>query len=132
MKCCLCKKTIDEKDAVSPVVLLGRKCCKECHEKITKALDEFLEGYQDCEYAILLKNGSAQLIKPKGRHFSLKELQTAVGGYVEIVRSQFCEYYYVVNEEARIRNYPLNEICDYFFEDEFYGDVLLTPIKFIK
>lgn len=132
MKCCLCKKQIDEKEAVSPVVLLGRKCCKDCDEKITKEMDKFLEGYQDCEYALLVKNGRTKAIKPKGKHFTLKELQEVVGGYVEIICSQFCEYYYVVNEEAKIRNYPLNEICDYFFEDELYGDVLLTPIKFIK
>lgn len=131
MKCCICKKEI-KGEAIKPLVLFGGKCCKSCDDNITKALDVFISTYEDCENAVLMTNDKVELIKPKGKYFTLKELQSAVGGYITICRTKFSDYYYVVDEEAKLKNAPVNKTCFNFFDEMFYGVVLLAPIKFIK
>lgn len=51
-------------------------------------------------------NGTKKAIKPKGKHFSIKELQDAVGGYIELL--DLNSHYLIVNENGRLLDLHYN------------------------
>ncbi len=58
--------------------------------------------------AILYKtDGTTESIKPKGKYFSLEELQDFVGGYIELVHTCDGKNMYV-NEEGKMYDLPPN------------------------
>lgn len=59
--------------------------------------------------SLYLTNGQVILVKPEdGKEFTLKELQTAVGGYIEPVIPLDKRSKLFVNEEGLIHNLPKN------------------------
>ncbi len=80
---------------------------------------------------ILLKaDGTNQKYPPaNGKHYTLAELQAAVGGYIEIVHLD--EGALVINEEGKLHGLPLNERASelYYLHngpvDHIVGDALL-------
>lgn len=87
--------------------------------------------------AILLKtNGTEVKVKPKGRYFSLKELQGFVGGYIEIHKLQDGREM-ILNEEGILLNLPINEsatVLAYHLATSkgIRGDVLVTNAKLLE
>jgi len=70
------------------------------------------------------------LIKPaNGKEFTLKELQTAVGGYTELVR--LLHWWLVVNDESAINGSPLNLPATSMAGQPIFGDVLVSPLPWI-
>jgi hypothetical protein len=84
-------------------------------------------------------NGETEDVTPKNRKsFSLEELQSFVGGYIEMVYLKDKKIM-IVNEEGKLNGLPANvkatEIFDENFPDSFdviVGDVLITEKKYIK
>lgn len=68
--------------------------------------------------------------KPTGDTFTLKELQEAVGGYIEIIHIDK-EYDMVVNEEGKLYQLPINDVATRIFQrtrytqDYIVGNVLI-------
>lgn len=87
----------------------------------------FLARLKYKDTALLITSNKIKLIKPKGKKFTLKELQNAVDGHIEIAQNIFSNYLTVVNEEGLIYNMPFNELSYFLFDEEFYGNVLLIP-----
>jgi hypothetical protein len=52
--------------------------------------------------------GRAEEIRPaNGSHWELTELQTMVGGYIEVVRTRAGRYL-VIDEDGKLKDKPLN------------------------
>lgn len=87
--------------------------------------------------ALLIKSEdyvtSYELVKPKGKTFSLEELQKFVGGYIEIVHVADGKLCMVVNEEGKINHLPMNPVATRLFSvlapapinDFIVGNVLI-------
>lgn len=88
---------------------------------------------------IIKTNGVEQEIKPKnGRDFKLAELQSFVGGYIEIVDLDNDEIM-VVNEEGLINGLPFNIKATAIVRNVYHtsemgivGDVLVCKSKEVK
>ena len=74
----------------------------------------------------LKANGEKAEVTPKnGTDFTLDELQSFVGGYIEIIWLTPDEIM-VVNEEGRLLDLPENDIASNLYEvDVIVGDVLV-------
>lgn len=80
---------------------------------------------------IIKTTGETIEVSPKkGKYFSLQELQTIVGGYIEMVYLDDSRFM-VVNEEGKLKNLPLNEKATELFNSTDYivGDVLVCSRK---
>jgi hypothetical protein len=86
--------------------------------------------------AILLRvDGTEEERHPAGTAWTLKELQTAVGGYIELV-PHLGELQMLVNEEGKLQDLPVNQTATFLVTmiyarkgipmlDFIVGDVLL-------
>lgn len=90
---------------------------------------------------IIRSNGNIEHIKPQsGDCFELKELQSIVNGYIEIVTLYDSNLILVINEEGKIKGLEYNEfatelarIYDAIYPSDFIvGDVLLCRNDEIK
>ncbi len=66
-----------------------------------------------------------------GRAFTLKEMQAAVGGYIERVGTYQNKGIWA-NEEGRLRGLPVNEKASYMCYREIVGDVLVCPEEYVR
>lgn len=71
-------------------------------------------------------------VKPvNGKTFTLKELQTYVGGSIEMIFTNIGGRVFVVNEEGKLRNLEINYLATLLYQrvfkctDFLVGDVLL-------
>ena len=89
--------------------------------------------------AIVIKtDGTKDALQPKNNKvFTLEELKSVVGGYIEIV--QLTEnYLMVINEEGKLLNLPINVIATRMYrasrntEDFIVGNVLICSNKEIE
>lgn len=88
---------------------------------------------------IIRANGEVETIKPKnGKDFQLEELQSIVGGYIEIINLDATNRLMVVDEEGKLKNKPYNELATTIIRSEtllldvVVGDVLVCSNKQIK
>jgi hypothetical protein len=76
--------------------------------------------------------GTIEDVFPKNKeYFSLKELQSNVGGYIERIHGSNSENIILVNEEARIKKLPFNELASIQLGTDLFGDVLECEDKYI-
>ena len=126
MKCCICgKEIVGYGNSPSPIA--GNRCCDECNMKIVMPVRIFLRSLDNEKHALLIKEQEVQVVKPKDKYFTLKELQTAVDGYIEILPSCFTTYLDVVNEEGRLKGLYFNTIAYLLFDRDYVGNVLVCP-----
>ena len=80
--------------------------------------------------ALLLRAGGphedVRPANPKG--FTLTELQTLVGGYIELAPANDADFLLVIDEEGKLKNKPVNEDATLLYKhgwhDSIVGDVL--------
>lgn len=80
--------------------------------------------------------GDVKSVKPKNNNtFTLKELQSFVDGYIQIVKTRD-DRLMIMNEEGKINKLPYNEIATslyiYGTHDVVVGDVLVTDKELIS
>ena len=126
MNCCICGKPI-KGYGNSPSPLNGTKCCDDCNIKIVMPIRIFLRGIDRQDCALLIKQNEVQLVKPDNKYFTLKELQTAVDGYIELAQSTFTDYIDVVNEEGLLKRLYPNKIMYLLVQRKYVGNVLICP-----
>ena len=74
---------------------------------------------------IYTANKQVIMVKPEdGKRFSLKELQTAVGGYIEPIIPLDSKTKLYVNEEGLIHNLPPNDYTEIIAKTKSYGGFL--------
>jgi|TARA_X000000368_G_C22938590_1_gene671044 hypothetical protein len=81
-------------------------------------------------------NGDVKSVKPKNnKTFSLKELQSYVDGYIQILKTRD-ERIMIINEEGKLNNLPYNEIASslyiYGMQDPVVGNVLVMDKQMIN
>ena len=89
--------------------------------------------------AVVIKtDGTMDALQPKNNKvFTLEELKSVVGGYIEIVPLEE-GYSMVVNEEGKLLNLPINEGATRYYrnsrntEDFIVGNVLICSNKEIE
>lgn len=86
--------------------------------------------------AILIRaEGGPSKVKPKkGKSFTLKELQTLVGGYIETVRVEG-DHLLVLDEEGKLKGKKVNESAMWLTGGAFgvlVGDVLFCHTSEVK
>lgn len=59
--------------------------------------------------------GIIEDLKPTGKRFTLKELQTVVGGYIEVYHTKDKKKKIVVNEDGNYAKLKYNKIASDFF-----------------
>ncbi len=85
---------------------------------------------------LIKANGEESEVKPSnGKEFSLKEMQTFVGGYIEIVRTFDHKNLLIVNEDGKGLELPINQVATKLYNgeesifDEIVGDVLVAEFN---
>ena len=82
---------------------------------------------------IIKASGETIEVNPSnGKHFSLKEMQDVVGGYIEVVSSYDGKKRIVLNDEGKLNKLPINEKATELYNgntrilhDVIVGDVLV-------
>ena len=82
---------------------------------------------------LLRTDGSAEnLTPPNGVHWSLEELQTLVGGYIEVAHTTDGKYL-IVDEEGKLKRKPLNVAATRLYQhgrrDPIAGDAVLIETR---
>jgi hypothetical protein len=78
---------------------------------------------------LLRADGSTEALQPpNGVHWGLEELQTLVGGYIEVARTTDGKYL-VLDEEGKLKRKPLNVAASRMYQhgrrDVIVGDAVL-------
>lgn len=89
--------------------------------------------------AVVIKtDGTKDALQPKNNKvFTLEELKSVVGGYIEIVPIEKCTFM-VVNEEGKLLNLPINVEATRYYrksrntDDFIVGNVLICNNKEIE
>ncbi len=131
MKCCICKKDKDEYGN-NPFPIAGQVCCDECNAKVIIPLRIFMNNLDKKNVALLIKEDSLEIIRPKNKYFTLAEKQKCVGGYIEISCSPLPEYIVIFNEEGQLKNMFWNDLAHLLFEHELVGNVLVCPVRIFE
>lgn len=127
MKCSICGKKI-EKYKNNAFPLGSGHCCDECNKKVVIPYRLFLGLLGSKKQGILITtNNELKLIKPKKDKFTLKELQNAVDGYIEVIASPFSGCICIVDEEGKIKDKVPNKLAFLILDRELVGEVLVIP-----
>lgn len=74
-------------------------------------------------------DGTKERITPPSGEFSLEEMQTLVGGYIEIVRT-IDDRFMVIDEEGKLKGKPLNidatRLYLYGRQDPIVGEAIVA------
>ncbi|MDP2950072.1 MAG: DUF3846 domain-containing protein [Chloroflexota bacterium] len=81
-------------------------------------------------HRLLKPDGTCAVYPPKGAHYTLEELQEAVGGFIEIVHLKGGRrpHIMVINEEGKVHGLPLNEHATSLYDgspDYIVGNALV-------
>lgn len=132
MKCCICGKEINGYGN-NPSPLKGDLCCDECNINVVVPYRMFINSLSNSKnLAMLVKPDRIELVKPKGKYYTLKELQNYVEGYIEIAFRVFDETLTVVNEEGLIKRLSYNHLTKIMFNLDLVGNVLICPSKIFE
>ena len=82
--------------------------------------------------AILLTPDGAESYAPEGKYFTLKELQKAVEGYIEIAPEIIPGCLTVVNEEGMIKHLRPNLLAHSILGVKYFGNILICPIEIFE
>ena len=77
-------------------------------------------------------DGRSEVIHPAGATWSLEELQTLVGGYIEIARTHDGRWM-VIDEEGKLKDKPINPVATILYQygnyDPIVGVALVVDTK---
>ncbi len=131
MKCCICK---EEKEGWgnNPFPIAGKECCDDCNRDVVIPLRMFFNTLDKKNCALLIKEKSLEIVKPKNKYFTLQELQECVNGHIEITSSQLPGYLVVCNEDGHLKELYWNDLAHLLFEHELVGNVLICPVRIFE
>lgn len=130
MKCSLCGKEI-KGYGNNPAPIGVGPCCDQCNTRVVIPYRTFLSLVEKGGVAMLIKQDHIELIK-QSQPFTLKQVQVAVEGYIELAPRILDDYLTVVNEEGLLKGLPFNTLANLLFDCEFAGNVLICPDAIFK
>jgi hypothetical protein len=106
-----------------------------------ETLREFIMACSEerCEYGLIVpsdptKPNASEMPEFDHKTFTLKQLQKAIGGgYIEIVRIPGAKFVMIVDEEGKLKNFPMNAFGSALYgsginhNDWIVGDIFLVP-----
>lgn len=124
--CCVCGDEIDGYGN-NPSPIAGKCCCDKCNNNVIVPYRVFLNNLGTNKCGLLVKRNKLELITPKNKKFSLKELQTFVGGYIEEEAQIIKGYITFADEEGKLKGKEFNELGFKIFETDLVGDFIIVP-----
>ena len=77
-------------------------------------------------------DGSKVFVEPQNKkEFTLEEMQSLVGGYVELI-GHFFNYLVLGDEEGGLKNKPYNRTASLKFGFPLMGDIVFCPTELFK
>ena len=116
----------------NPTPLRGSVCCDECNLKIVVPIRIYQSTKEPTNALLFKQDGSVTKIKPKGTYFTLKELQTLVGGLIELYPKRLHDHLIVCNEEGLLLDLEPNDVFRKYANITLMGDVLLCPVAIFE
>lgn len=78
---------------------------------------------------IIKADGTSTEIEPKnGTDFSLNELQSIVGGYIEVCDTVSDDHILVIDEEGKLKGKPINDVATVAYKYAFSNGKLIDAI----
>lgn len=124
--CSICEKKING-FSNNPSPMPGEHCCEDCNNQIVVPLRVLATIDSVSNFAVLIEIGKVSFVKPEGKYFTLKELQSYVNGYIELAQPILKNCLTLVNEEGLIHGLPANSIVEKIFHQRLVGNVLIVP-----
>lgn len=133
MRCCICGKEINGVGN-NPFPIAGRKCCDECNEKVIIPFRTFIDSFEKNDVAMLVTQTEIKLAKPKGKFFTLEELEKLIGGGIRMgIRIIINGYLTIINfDEDDHNSNSFNDLFYKMFDIEYHSNVLLCPLEMAK
>lgn len=78
---------------------------------------------------MLRVEGTTETITPAGKHWTLEEMKTLVGGWIEVVRT-IDGRFMVIDEEGKIKKKPLNIQATKLYLHGRYDPIVGTALLF--
>lgn len=111
-------------------------------KKLTISLSAFQEGFGFLEYSeqtrtavvatLFSEDGAKTPVAPKGKYFTLKELQNLVGGYIELYPARYLDQLILCDEEGLLKKRKLNTAFKKLTGVGLLGNVLLCPTSIFE
>lgn len=122
--CDICGKRFDEYGN-NPAPFKGERCCDKCNANIVIPM-RIYGVIKDPTSAVLFQtDGTVRTVEPKDKYFTLKELQTLVGGLIELYLKRIHNNLIVCNEEGILLNLDVNSIFKKYTDITLVGVVLM-------
>jgi len=125
-RCDICQKKFSGYGN-NPAPIRASVCCDECNLKIVVPLRIYQSTKEPTSALLFKQDGTLTKIKPKDTYFTLKELQTLVGGLIELYPKRLHNHLIVCNEEGLLLDLEPNDIFRKYANITLMGDVLLCP-----
>lgn len=133
MKCCICGKEIKEQESNNALPIKDGRCCNECNESVIEVRIKIATGLQTIKerpnesYAVILTpNDKVMLFKKDQGRFSLQELQSMVGGYIEVYPYEYENYIFLVDEDGLVKELEFNSLAYNLFNIKAVGNVVIV------
>lgn len=127
-ECSICRKPF-EGYGNNPAPLPGDSCCDGCNRSYVIPLRLVqIKITRESKSAVIFKeDGTVSTVTPKGKYYTLEELQALVGGLIEIYPARYLDHLIVCDEEGIIKNRKLNVPFKQLTSIGLLGNVLLVP-----
>src|SRR5690554_2133399 len=76
---------------------------------------------------VVSAEGFIKLVKPESKHFTLEELQSIVGGLIELYLHRINVDIIICNDKDSIKNMPYNNLIKLLFDIDLVGTVIVSP-----
>ena len=126
MKCSICsKEIIGFGNNASP--FNNERCCDDCNENVLLPLRMYLSGLCKKQILVLKPDNTLKFVDVKGKEVDLKTLQNEVEGYIELYPKSDKNFYFIINEEGKLRKLKQNALAMNIFRIKAVGNVVICP-----
>lgn len=130
-KCSICGKAF-EGFGNNPSPFSGGVCCDECGNGVVTHLRLFLSGARRDQILVIHPSGVMTIVDEDTDEVPLEELQSLVGGYIEVHPSRNEHFVYIVNEEGLLMGLEPNGTAKEILGIEAVGPVVVVPKGLFK
>lgn len=129
--CALCGRKITGKGN-NPAPFSGDVCCNQCNDNAVVPLRAYLNGAQPKTLLTIEPNGVMIYVDVEEEEASLKELQTLVGGYIEVYPKDDDRFVFIVDEEGLLKDKEYNHLANQLFGIDVVGPLVVCPKELFK
>jgi hypothetical protein len=130
-KCSICGKRF-EGFGNNPSPFPGERCCDECDNKVVLPIRLFLAGTRNDQILVIHPSGVMTIVDEDADEVPLEELQSLVGGYIEVYPNRNERFVYIVNEEGLLMGLEPNGTAREILGIEAVGPVVVVPKELFK